>query len=387
MLRRPTLPKLPKLPRPVRNLASSPKPPHHSGNATSEAANPNARNAAHDATAATRSGKTPARLPPATKETRLTVQRSKQLPPLPPNAIRVVVRPRGELRLLDVPTPRLTKAVQTQLRITLPDDFCLHTHSTNNTFTMATIHSQTAETLKTLTSLAIGDQTYPCTAYVAPPPGSTRGVLTNAYDDETPTQLYQDLVRRNPQYTILAARRMGKTLSILITFHANAVPHSIKYMGAIHRCTLYRGSPDACTNCRQPGHRHDVMPKSQDQSLPPPNQHKSSLHRAIETSLEHTPFFSQAHDIHDSESQFTTRPGEIPGGGSGGQSRSYSSPSRSRRSSAMHRQTGSPDKVLLPLDLPFHLPPLQPHLNLLPLTHPTTIPCPATPTLLPLLIR
>ncbi|KAH7966298.1 hypothetical protein HPB49_015100 [Dermacentor silvarum] len=240
--------------------ASSPKPPHHSGNATSEAANPNARNAAHDATAATRSGKTPARLPPATKETRLTVQRSKQLPPLPPNAIRVVVRPRGELRLLDVPTPRLTKAVQTQLRIPLPDDFCLRTHPTNNTFTMATTHSPTAETLKTLTSLAIGDQTYPCTAYVAPPPGATRGVITNAYDDETPTQLYQDLVRRNPEYTILAARRMGKTHSILITFDANAVPHSIKYMGAIHRCTLYRGSPDACTNCRQPGHRHDVCP-------------------------------------------------------------------------------------------------------------------------------
>ncbi|KAH7975206.1 hypothetical protein HPB49_024893 [Dermacentor silvarum] len=53
---------------------------------------------------------------------------------------------------------------------------------------------------------------------------------------------------------------MGKTHSILITFDANAVPHSIKYAGAIHRCTLYRGSPDACTNCRQPGHRHNVCP-------------------------------------------------------------------------------------------------------------------------------
>ncbi|KAL3210921.1 hypothetical protein MRX96_036753 [Rhipicephalus microplus] len=53
---------------------------------------------------------------------------------------------------------------------------------------------------------------------------------------------------------------MGKTHSILITFDANEVPHSIKYMGAIHRCTPYRGSPDACTNCRLPGHRHDVCP-------------------------------------------------------------------------------------------------------------------------------
>ncbi|KAH7943992.1 hypothetical protein HPB52_014169 [Rhipicephalus sanguineus] len=206
------------------------------------AANPNARNAAQDAAAATGSGTTPARLPPATKETRITVKSSKQLPPLPTNAIRVV-------------------AVQAELQITLPDDFCLRIHPTNNTFTAATTHSSTAQILKTLTSLHIGDYTCPCAAYVAAPPGATRG-------DETPTQLYQDLVRRNPEHTILAARRMGKTHSILITFDANEVPHSGKYMGAIHRCTPYRGSPDACTSCRQPGHRYDVCPNPKSNLFP-----------------------------------------------------------------------------------------------------------------------
>ncbi|KAH7951449.1 hypothetical protein HPB52_009297 [Rhipicephalus sanguineus] len=247
--------------------ASSQKPLPYP-NATFEAADANARNAAHDAAAATGSGTTPARLPPATKETRITVKRSKQLPPLPPNAIRVIVRPRGELRLRDIPTPRLTKAVQAELQITLPDDFCLRIHPTSNTFTAVTTHSSTAEVLKTLTSLTIGDHTYPCVAYVAAPPGATRGVISNAFYDETPTQLYQDLVIRNPEYAILAARRMGKTHSILITFDANEVPHSIKYMGAIHRCTPYRGSPDACTNCRQPGHRYDVCPNPKSNLCP-----------------------------------------------------------------------------------------------------------------------
>ncbi|KAH8036300.1 hypothetical protein MRX96_031631 [Rhipicephalus microplus] len=226
-------------------------------NATVKETNPNAMRVE---AAATGRGKTPTHLPPATKETRIIVKRSKQLPPLPPNAIRVVVRPRGQLRLLDVPTPRLMKAVQAALQTTLPDDFCLRIHPTNNTFTAATTHSAAAELLKTLTSLTIGGHAYPCMAYVAPPPGATRGVISNAFDDETPTQLYEDLVKRNPEYSILAARRMGKTHSILITFDANEVPHSIKYMGAIHRCTPYRGSPDACTNCRLPGHRHDVCP-------------------------------------------------------------------------------------------------------------------------------
>ncbi|KAL1445526.1 hypothetical protein MTO96_044971 [Rhipicephalus appendiculatus] len=124
--------------------------------------------------------------------------------------------------------PRLKKALQAKLQITLPDDFCLRIYPTNNTFTASTTHSSTAEILKTLTSLTIGSHTYPCEAYVAPPPGATIGVISNAFDHETPTQLYQDLVRRNPEHTILAARRMGKTHSILITFDANEVPNSIK---------------------------------------------------------------------------------------------------------------------------------------------------------------
>ncbi|KAL3206822.1 hypothetical protein MRX96_010604 [Rhipicephalus microplus] len=108
-------------------------------NATVKETNPNAMRVE---AAATGRGKTPTHLPPATKETRIIVKRSKQLPPLPPNAIRVVVRPRGQLRLLDVPTPRLMKAVQAALQTTLPDDFCLRIHPTNNTFTAATTHSR-----------------------------------------------------------------------------------------------------------------------------------------------------------------------------------------------------------------------------------------------------
>ncbi|KAL1479151.1 hypothetical protein MTO96_052095 [Rhipicephalus appendiculatus] len=31
-------------------------------------------------------------------------------------------------------------------------------------------------------------------------------------------------------------------------------------MCVVHRCTKYKGRPDACTNCRKPGHRYDVCP-------------------------------------------------------------------------------------------------------------------------------
>ncbi|KAL3225804.1 hypothetical protein MRX96_049084 [Rhipicephalus microplus] len=91
-------------------------------NATSKVAKPNTGNIACVERAKTGRGKMPAHLPLATKETRIIVQLSKQLPTLPPNAIRVVVRPRGQLRLRDVPRPRLMKAMQAALQINLPDD-------------------------------------------------------------------------------------------------------------------------------------------------------------------------------------------------------------------------------------------------------------------------
>ncbi|KAL3242560.1 hypothetical protein MRX96_021066 [Rhipicephalus microplus] len=204
--------------------ASSQK-PLSQPNATIEVANPNAENIACVEAAATGGGKKLAHLPPATKEMRIIVQCSKQLPPLPPatkemriivqcskqlpplppNTLRVVVHPRGQLRLSDVPTPLFMKAVKAALQVTLLDELCMRIHPTNNTFTAATTHSAAAKLPKTLTSLTIGGHAYPRVACVAPPPGATRKVISNAFDafdDETPTQLYEDLVKRNPEYSM-----------------------------------------------------------------------------------------------------------------------------------------------------------------------------------------
>ncbi|KAL1414994.1 hypothetical protein MTO96_007043 [Rhipicephalus appendiculatus] len=139
----------------------------------------------------------------------------------------------------------------------------LRIHPTNNTFTVATSHEITALHLVHLKELVIQTTTYPVAAYIAPPPAAVRGVISQAYWEETPVQMLQDLQTRNPDADIIAARRMGRTLSILITFAHGPVPHTMRYMSVVYRCTQYKGSPDACTNCRQPGHRYDVCPPPQ----------------------------------------------------------------------------------------------------------------------------
>ncbi|KAL1469703.1 hypothetical protein MTO96_024888 [Rhipicephalus appendiculatus] len=189
--------------------------------------------------------------------------RGKQLPLLPPGTIRVVFRPRGGLALNGAMAQPLMRALQGTAAGRDLGELHLRIHPTNNTFTVATSHETTALHLVQLKELVLQTTTYPVAAYIAPPPAAVRGMISQAYWEETPEQMLQDLQTRNPDADIIAARRMGRTLPILITFAHGPVPHTMRYMSVVYRCTQYKGSPDACTNCRQPGHRYDVCPPPQ----------------------------------------------------------------------------------------------------------------------------
>ncbi|KAH7981961.1 hypothetical protein HPB52_002259 [Rhipicephalus sanguineus] len=183
--------------------------------------------------------------------------RGKQLPLLPPGTIRVVFRPRGGLALNGAMAQPLMRALQVTAAGRDLGELHLRIHPTNNTFTVATAHETTALHLVQLKQLVLQTTTYPVAAYIAPLPSAVRGVISQAYWEETSEQMLQDLQTRNPDADIIAARRMGRTLSILITFAHGPVPHTIRYMSVVH---MYKGSLDACTNCRRPGHRYDVCP-------------------------------------------------------------------------------------------------------------------------------
>lgn len=191
---------------------------------------------------------------------RAVALRRKQLPLLPPGTIRVVFRPRGGLALNGAMAQPLLRALQVAAAGRDLGELHLRIHPTNNTFTVATYHETTALHLVQLKEVVLQKTSYPVAAYIAPPPAAVRGVISQAYWEETSEQMLRDLQTRNPDADIIAARRMGRTLSILITFAHGPVPHTIRYMSVVYRCTQYKGSPGACTNCRRPGHRYDVCP-------------------------------------------------------------------------------------------------------------------------------
>ncbi|KAH7940543.1 hypothetical protein HPB49_001663 [Dermacentor silvarum] len=74
--------------------------------------------------------------------------------------------------------------------------------------------------------IRIGNQTYAAVAYITTPEDTSKGVIHRVRESES-----QDLVEksqvtdRNP--TILYARRMGRTNSIVIVFEGTHVPHYV----------------------------------------------------------------------------------------------------------------------------------------------------------------
>ncbi|KAH7956538.1 hypothetical protein HPB52_010243 [Rhipicephalus sanguineus] len=121
----------------------------------------------------------------------------------------VVFRPRGGLALNGAMAQPLMRALQVTAADRDLGELHLRIHPTNNTFTVATAHETTALHLVQLKQLVFQTTTYPVAAYIAPPPSAVRGVISQAYWEETSQQMLQDLQTRNPD-AIIAARRMDK---------------------------------------------------------------------------------------------------------------------------------------------------------------------------------
>ncbi|KAH7955855.1 hypothetical protein HPB52_004555 [Rhipicephalus sanguineus] len=174
-----------------------------------------------------------------------TAQKIKQLPPLPPDGYEVVFRSQGGLDLTILQPRYLLPALMQAAALTDPS-------------TLTSDSAQDALKLVQLQHITYDQYEYAMTAYIAPPDGSVRNVITNAYWKESPQELLADLISRNPHETILDTRRMGLTRSILITFGQATVPRKIVYGGGLHLCTPYTPRVETCSNCRTIGHRTDV---------------------------------------------------------------------------------------------------------------------------------
>ncbi|KAH7939829.1 hypothetical protein HPB52_018007 [Rhipicephalus sanguineus] len=138
--------------------------------------------------------------------------------PLLQHAIKVIFRSQGGLFMPNIQPQLLLRCLCATAKIPVDTEVQIRVHPTNNTCTVATTNQETALNLVKIKSITLNSKAYVVAAYIAPAAETVRGVISNAFWDETEEELLQELQARNPEAGILLARRMGKSKSILITF-------------------------------------------------------------------------------------------------------------------------------------------------------------------------
>ncbi|KAH8035809.1 hypothetical protein HPB51_008636 [Rhipicephalus microplus] len=115
-----------------------------------------------------------------------TAQKIKQLPPLPPDGFKVVFRSQGGFDLTTLQPRYLLTTLMQAAALTDPSTLTLRIHPVHNTCTVSAVNENDALKLVQLQHIPYDKHEYAMTAYIAPPDGSVRGVITNAYWKELP---------------------------------------------------------------------------------------------------------------------------------------------------------------------------------------------------------
>ncbi|KAH8036806.1 hypothetical protein HPB51_005934 [Rhipicephalus microplus] len=180
----------------------------------------------------------------------------------PEDDYEVVIRPGGGLdwtrQSLALIRDCVLRAAKVQPDIAGEDT--LRINMRQNTMIMSTPSLANAKEYSNIKEMMINDKSYATAAYVTAPENTSKGVMHGIPKYDNQEDIEKSLVnQRNP--TILHARPMGLTDSVVIVFEGLFVPYFVYYRGAEYRCFLYKKQYETCTTCGRIGHRADVCPQ------------------------------------------------------------------------------------------------------------------------------
>ncbi|XP_070378094.1 uncharacterized protein [Dermacentor albipictus] len=191
--------------------------------------------------------------------------KASRLPNLPKEDYRVIVRPRGGLKVSDYKLDRiyycLRNAAGVGRETAEEDSICIN--SKQNIVVLSTPSEDRARKYGAINKLRLGEQEFEASAYRAAPDNTPKGLIRGISQEESPEDIVTSLVTpRNPG--VLHAKRMGNTDNVIVLFEGFHVPRYVRYGAMLIQCSLYKKHIDICYGCGRTGHRADVCPNPED---------------------------------------------------------------------------------------------------------------------------
>ncbi|KAH9373093.1 hypothetical protein HPB48_012974 [Haemaphysalis longicornis] len=188
-----------------------------------------------------------------------------RMPDLPRADIKIILRPRGGLRVSEVSRVEISRAIAAAAQVAASDlkedVICLNNQQ--NIIVASTPSRENADKYAAVTSIDIRGTAHEVSAYESAPHGTVKGVIRGIPLEDTAQEI-QDYVVHKHNPTALQANRIGKTRSVVIAFAGTKVPNYVRYGNLLVECTLHRKQIDVCYTCGRLGHRMDVCPNPKD---------------------------------------------------------------------------------------------------------------------------
>ncbi|KAH7949905.1 hypothetical protein HPB49_016622 [Dermacentor silvarum] len=187
------------------------------------------------------------------------IARSSRMPQLPRGDYKIIIRPRGGLRVADHGAARLATSIYHAAEIPREDqdEDTICTNCQQNIIVVSTPIEAHADKYQKISRIKIGNQAFETSAYEAAPDCTSKGVIRGIPLEDTARDITANVITpRNP--TAIAAKRLSNTMTVIVLFTGLRVPTYVRYGGALLPCSLYRKQIDTCYQCGRLGHRADV---------------------------------------------------------------------------------------------------------------------------------
>ncbi|KAG0423294.1 hypothetical protein HPB47_000918, partial [Ixodes persulcatus] len=148
---------------------------------------------------------------------------------------------------------RLEPRPQHELHTVVVRDLTIHIRLLQRVILLKTAYESTAQRLAQVCDIRINNKLHHVTPYFAAPLNSCKGVIHGVKAGLSTDELMTSL--ESYQATIITARMMGASESVLIIFEGTSVPYTVLFERVEYRCRPYQPKAAKCERCRAYGHR------------------------------------------------------------------------------------------------------------------------------------